>query len=302
MNNYGHWNIELVGFFNPEDFFGFIYLIKNEITGRSYLGKKNFTFKKVRQKNCKKYSIRIESDWKEYLSSSELLKFDIQKYGKENFSFTILRLSSGKSELSFLEEQYQYMADVLCAKLETGEKAFYNKTIGHRHFAGVEKQSNQSKLKVSQSLKEYYKLHPKHLSDQTKLKISNTLKNHPEYLDGLKNYSVSQPKEEKIKNAKYANSFVTKEMRSKGGKVSGEKFYKEKIGIFALDSESRKLNSSNAGKIGGKMKWWKKDGKATRSMDCPGEGWINGRLESTSESIKNKLKGRNVRNEKRVAG
>lgn len=35
---------------------------------------------------------------------------------------------------------------------------------------------------------------------------------------------------------------------------------------------------SAAGKIGGKLPWWNNGVNNTRSAQCPGEGWVQGRL------------------------
>lgn len=59
--------------------------------------------------------------------------------------------------------------------------------------------------------------------------------------------------------------------------------------------EAALLNSSNGGKIGGKivgkMFWWNNGIRNTKSFDCPGEGWVRGML--MSEKKRNSLFGRN---------
>jgi hypothetical protein len=35
---------------------------------------------------------------------------------------------------------------------------------------------------------------------------------------------------------------------------------------------------STGGKIGGKLPWWNNGHQNTRSLECPGEGWVQGRL------------------------
>ena len=147
--DYGHWDIQAVGEFEPSDWFGFIYRIQHTGTGRAYIGKKIFTKKVWRQVNKKKKSHRAESDWRLYHSSSEELKTEIAQSESGQYCFVILRLCSGKAEWSYLEEQYQYTLNVLFARLPDGTKAYYNKTIGHRHFAGVEKQMGITVDKMS---------------------------------------------------------------------------------------------------------------------------------------------------------
>jgi hypothetical protein len=156
VNDYGHWNIDLVGEFDPAEWFGFIYLIRDTETTRCYLGKKQFRFKRSRQVSGRKRKISVDSDWKDYTSSCIPLQDDIIAFGKSRFQFIILQLCSGKAELSYLEEQYQYGSRVITARLADGTPKFYNRTIAHRHFSGVEKQSAESAQKITASLMTYH--------------------------------------------------------------------------------------------------------------------------------------------------
>ena len=79
----------------PTDVIGFVYVITNLQTNRTYIGKKLAKFAKTRykmhtQKNGKrvKKKIRshIDSDWKDYYGSSEALTKDIELLGKYQFS------------------------------------------------------------------------------------------------------------------------------------------------------------------------------------------------------------------------
>lgn len=106
----------------PDGFIGYVYLITNTVTGKQYIGKKHFTFSKtsykiVTQKNGVKKKRRIkksiESDWKDYWSSSEELKQDVLKYGTDKFIRTILKYCRTKSETSYFEAKYQFEYDVL---------------------------------------------------------------------------------------------------------------------------------------------------------------------------------------------
>lgn len=83
----GHW------IFNQpigNDTFGFIYLITNTVNGRMYVG-------------CKQVQMVKKSNWKKYTGSSKTLNADIDKYGKDKFTFKILRLCSSKKELRYQE-------------------------------------------------------------------------------------------------------------------------------------------------------------------------------------------------------
>ena len=65
--------------------YGFVYIINNKIDNRQYIGKKFFWSTKRKQVNKKRKSYKVESDWKEYWSSSEELKNDVLTWGYENF-------------------------------------------------------------------------------------------------------------------------------------------------------------------------------------------------------------------------
>jgi len=111
----GHWNLN-EGVLIEEGTFGFIYEITNNINGKKYIGKKQCT-RRIKRKPLKgKTRNRIdskESDWKNYTSSSKELNEDIIKYGKENFTFLILKTCGSKWELGYEEIKEQIKHDVL---------------------------------------------------------------------------------------------------------------------------------------------------------------------------------------------
>ena len=111
----GHWLIN-EDVYLYENMFGFIYEITNTVNGKKYIGKKQCS-RRVKRKPLKgKSRNRIdhkESDWKTYTSSSKELNEDIQKYGKENFEFRILKICGSKWELGYEEIKEQIARDVL---------------------------------------------------------------------------------------------------------------------------------------------------------------------------------------------
>ena len=126
----GHWTLsEEIRL--PEEFFGFIYEITNIITNKFYIGKKQ-CLRKIKRKPLKgKTRNRIdhkESDWKSYVGSSNDLLEDIKKYGKENFTFKILRFCNSKWELSYFEAKEQMARDVLL--IEGSYNGILNLRIG----------------------------------------------------------------------------------------------------------------------------------------------------------------------------
>lgn len=97
---------------------GFIYLI--EVNGLKYIGKKNFL--------AKKGKTYVESDWKTYRSSSDLIK---DKLKSHIGVFKILEFAHSKRELTYLEVKYQMINEVL----ESDDWA--NKNIGFRYYKNV---------------------------------------------------------------------------------------------------------------------------------------------------------------------
>ena len=95
---------------------GFVYIIKNELTGMFYIGKKSFwsnrTLPPLKGKNQKRH-VRKESDWRAYWGSSNWLKEDIEKYGLENFSKQILHVCKSKFQTSYEELMWQLKLNVL---------------------------------------------------------------------------------------------------------------------------------------------------------------------------------------------
>lgn len=109
---------------------GFIYEITDLSNGMKYIGKKNFWAKKtlppLKGKKRKRRSI-VESDWKKYHGSSELVKQLLQEHGEDNFKREILRLCSSKGEMSYWETKIQLERDVLLKPDE-----YYNSFVGCR--------------------------------------------------------------------------------------------------------------------------------------------------------------------------
>lgn len=83
--------------------YGFIYKIRNHLTGKLYIGKKLFWFKSSKQVKGKKKKILIESDWRKYWGSNKVLLEDINQLGVENFTREILHLCPSKGECNYWE-------------------------------------------------------------------------------------------------------------------------------------------------------------------------------------------------------
>jgi hypothetical protein len=100
----------------PENIVGFVYQITNLTNNRKYIGKKlaNFSKTKTRtvklksgEKKKKKIRTKEESDWRDYWSSSEELKKDVDELGKQNFRRDILHFCNSKGMLSYMELKEQ---------------------------------------------------------------------------------------------------------------------------------------------------------------------------------------------------
>jgi hypothetical protein len=107
----------------PENAYGYVYLITNLTNGRKYIGKKLFWFRRTKVVKGKKKRLKVESDWKDYWSSSDELKADIEKLGINNFSREILYICPNKGLCNYLEAKEQMVRCVL----ETDQ--YYNSQI-----------------------------------------------------------------------------------------------------------------------------------------------------------------------------
>lgn len=94
-------------------YLAFVYLITNNISGRKYIGQKTTKSTKTKQIKGKKKKIKVESDWRDYWSSSEALKQDIELLGKHNFTREILYFCLNKGTSNYIEAREQFDNKVL---------------------------------------------------------------------------------------------------------------------------------------------------------------------------------------------
>jgi hypothetical protein len=114
------------------DNFGFVYLITNKSNQRRYIGRKYFW--SFRTPKGKKRKVKQESDWRKYYGSCPELKEDIVKYGKQNFSRTILSLHKTKGKTNYEETRQLFTNNVLTEELDTGVPRYYNSNILSRYY------------------------------------------------------------------------------------------------------------------------------------------------------------------------
>lgn len=92
---------------------GFIYMITYLPTGQRYIGRKLIDKAHRRQKNKKIIRSRVESDWREYWSSSPEIKLLIEEGGTDKFVREILVFADSKGKLNYLEEKFLYCVSAL---------------------------------------------------------------------------------------------------------------------------------------------------------------------------------------------
>lgn len=111
-----------------KSYYGFVYKITNNATGRMYIGRKYFwTFRKPRNKNRR---VKAESDWKNYYGSNDALLEDVKAYGKPFFDREVLHLHKMKGGVNYFEVYEQWKREVLLTE------DYYNDNISGKFFSG----------------------------------------------------------------------------------------------------------------------------------------------------------------------
>ena len=141
MSEKHHW----VGEVDPDIYYGFIYLITNTVSGRKYIGRKFYhTYKKRKR-------VR-ESNWRVYAGSCKPLKEDMQRLGKDKFTFEIICNYKTRGGVVSGEVHFQTDNDVLSPELlPCGERLYYNGQIGSVKFITPEFCSAETRAKISAS-------------------------------------------------------------------------------------------------------------------------------------------------------
>ena len=108
---------------------GFVYVITDKSNDKMYVGKKTFWTKKtlppLKGKTRKRRST-VESDWKSYYGSSDLVKQLLVEQGEQNFHRQILYFCRSKGEMGYLEAKEQFDRNVLL------DDRYYNGIINCR--------------------------------------------------------------------------------------------------------------------------------------------------------------------------
>jgi len=169
QTNHWHHNFEL----DPENQFGFVYFAENKLTGKKYIGKKQY-YSWSKNKKTKK------SNWEKYTSSSKNLNNDIEQYGIENFYFEILFECETRGQLTYSEANLQHKLNVLTEKDETGERVWYNNWIEKIRF--IPNENPKINCDISDELRE-----------KRKENMRNLWKSNPTF--GIRKYSEEDREE-----------------------------------------------------------------------------------------------------------
>ena len=113
------------------DYYGFVYRITNTNTQKSYIGRKYFVQK--RKPKGGKRRVTSESDWKKYYGSSEDLKQDIRRDGKDSFRREIISLHTTLGKVNYEETRQLFLNNVLTEALDDGTPKYYNSNILGRY-------------------------------------------------------------------------------------------------------------------------------------------------------------------------
>ena len=114
------------------DYYGFVYRITNTTSSKSYIGRKYFVQK--RKPRGGKRRVTTESDWKRYYGSSDELKQDIRRDGKDSFKREIISLHRTLGKVNYEETRQLFYNNVLTESLDNGIPKYYNSNILSRYF------------------------------------------------------------------------------------------------------------------------------------------------------------------------
>lgn len=243
---------------DPEEYFGFVYLITNKKNQRKYVGCKQYW----QMRHRKRYK---PSNWKVYTSSSKELCADIEKIGKRNFKFEIIQEYTTKRGLHYYEQYYQMKHHVLTAVLEgTDQKEYYNKNVGGiRFYCPVEVYEDPEYIKKRSEANKAMWADPEHRKKMSKFSLDRWAD--PEYKENQSKRMKKQWKdpEFKKKRMKYL------ETGEKGGPYRITFDTGESIIVPSNISKWAKSNGYNQGCVSelliGKPKFDKRYGKAYKA-------------------------------------
>lgn len=180
--------------------YGYIYEVTNLVNGKKYIGKHK----------SKVFDIN-------YYGSGVGLKNALNKYGKENFKVVILeKIKTNQKDLDLREiyyiEKYNAVKDNNYYNQSYGGEnegwAGYNRAIKEKNYNPFKGKhhTEETKKKLSEKHKQYYKIHP--MSDEIKKKIS----------ESNKGKIISEKTKQKMKNHKFTKEHKEKRRKAQLGK------------------------------------------------------------------------------------
>lgn len=117
--------------------YGFVYKITCIPTNKQYIGRKYF-FQRRKPRSgttsAKRRRVTSESNWRKYYGSSDELKADVAKYGRDSFSREILSLHLTPGKVNYEETRQLFIHNVLTESLTDGTPAFYNSNVLGRYY------------------------------------------------------------------------------------------------------------------------------------------------------------------------
>jgi len=128
-------NGQLIESIDPK-YKAFVYIITNLTNGRKYIGLKQTFFSKTKQVKGKKKRIKVESDWRDYWSSSEELKKDVVTLGPDKFTREIMYFCLLKSHANYLEAREQMDRRVL-EKVDEYYNGIVNCRVSRNHIKNL---------------------------------------------------------------------------------------------------------------------------------------------------------------------
>lgn len=157
MSSKHHWCGVLP---DVDDYFGFVYIITHQDSGRKYIGKKQYwrSSGKVKRRPSDRQSDKwrdhhwLPAAWQKYTGSSKELNKDIKKNGKRFYTFEILKNCRSKGDLHYSEIVEQILMDVLRSKLPCGEYEYYNKQIAATRFRPPNFHSDETRKKIKDGI------------------------------------------------------------------------------------------------------------------------------------------------------
>ncbi len=101
---------------DPENYIGFVYIVRNLVDNKFYVGKKQLLKKTRLKKNKTRKKDKIvwkDNDVEAYWGSSKELLADIERLGLENFDRHVIECCKSKFHMTWAELQWQLAFNVL---------------------------------------------------------------------------------------------------------------------------------------------------------------------------------------------